>query len=187
MSACASVSYVTQAAPRWSSQNACAAALANVWPAPLQVVFSSRSDQSASTYPAYGLLPRPRWRSARPGPHKSYGVQTGAIVQNGIPARRSTVRPSQFSPPANCKLHSVGPAKAQARLRLCSGRPSVGAEVLSAPQHRPGNGCKLVGQRHNHGILMGPRQQRAQPCPQGRCACGEGGKRSAGAVDQQLS
>src|ERR1700732_4571814 len=43
----------------------------NVWPAP------SASDfvkyvfvQSASTYPASGSCPRPRWRSARPGPHK---------------------------------------------------------------------------------------------------------------------
>src|SRR3954453_3003298 len=46
----------------------------NVWPAPLQAVSSIRSEQSASTYPVSGST-WPRWRSARPEPHKGAGIE----------------------------------------------------------------------------------------------------------------
>src|SRR5215204_4567354 len=40
-----------------------------------QGVCASTADQSTSTYPAFWVEPRPRWRSARPGPHKLYGIE----------------------------------------------------------------------------------------------------------------
>jgi hypothetical protein len=41
-------------------------------PPRLQKVLSrSAADQSASTYPASEVSSRPRWRCARPGPHKT--------------------------------------------------------------------------------------------------------------------
>src|ERR1700722_11209539 len=44
-------------------------------PPRLQGVLSrSADDQSASTYPASEVSSRPRWRCARPGPHKLFGV-----------------------------------------------------------------------------------------------------------------
>jgi transposase len=39
-----------------------------------QEACARRSDRSASTYPVSELPPRPRWRSARPGPHKHGGA-----------------------------------------------------------------------------------------------------------------
>src|SRR4029079_19151019 len=41
---------------------------------PVRKWFRQVTDQSASTYPVSGSIPRPRWRSARPGPNKSLGV-----------------------------------------------------------------------------------------------------------------
>src|SRR6516164_3891825 len=52
-----------------------------------------RSDWSASTYPVSGLSPRPRWSSARSGPHKSYGVDA-PFFKPGCQNAGSTVRPS---------------------------------------------------------------------------------------------
>src|SRR5215470_10173315 len=40
-----------------------------------QEVCTRRSDRSASTHPVSGLSPRPRWSSARSGPHNSYDVE----------------------------------------------------------------------------------------------------------------
>jgi transposase len=42
-----------------------------------------------------GVLPRPRWRSARPGPHKSHGVDAPSF-EPGFRSAGSTVRPSRF-------------------------------------------------------------------------------------------
>lgn len=36
------------------------------------LIFVVWSDQSAQTYPAFRLCRWPRWRSAHPGPHKSW-------------------------------------------------------------------------------------------------------------------
>jgi hypothetical protein len=47
----------------------------NVWPAPSARVFSTWLDQSTPTYPASEASSRPRWRSARPGPHNNSGVE----------------------------------------------------------------------------------------------------------------
>jgi transposase len=45
-------------------------------PPRLQAIFSRvHGDQSASTYPASERSTRPRWRYARPGPHKHSGGQ----------------------------------------------------------------------------------------------------------------
>jgi hypothetical protein len=51
-------------------------------PPRLQEVLSrSLHDQSASTYPASEAVSRPRWRYARPGPHKSRGVERRFLNQ----------------------------------------------------------------------------------------------------------
>jgi hypothetical protein len=50
-------------------------ALKTYGPPRLQGVLSrSAADQSATTYPASEVSSRPRWRYARPGPHKLFGV-----------------------------------------------------------------------------------------------------------------
>ena len=41
----------------------------------------SAADQSASTYPASEVSSRPRWRYARPGPHKLPGVERRFLNQ----------------------------------------------------------------------------------------------------------
>ena len=46
----------------------------NVWPAPSSSGRFVWSRQSAKTYPAFRQRRWPRWRSARPGPHKGAGV-----------------------------------------------------------------------------------------------------------------
>src|SRR3954462_8521456 len=46
-----------------------------------QGVCASRADQSTPTYPASGSSPRPRWRSARPGPHKLHGIECHFLNQ----------------------------------------------------------------------------------------------------------
>jgi transposase len=54
----------------------------NVWPAPSASDFiESANDQSATTYPASGRCPRPRWRYARSGPHKTLGVDRRFLNQ----------------------------------------------------------------------------------------------------------
>ena len=40
-----------------------------------------QSDQSTPTYPVSGTSPWPRWRSARPGPHKLHGVERHFLCQ----------------------------------------------------------------------------------------------------------
>ena len=56
-------------------------------PPRLQEVLSrSPHDQSASTYPASEAVSGPRWRYARPGPHKSPGVERRFLNQvSGTP------------------------------------------------------------------------------------------------------
>jgi hypothetical protein len=51
-------------------------------------------DRSASTYPVSELLPRPRWRSARPGPHRNDGIDA-PFFRPGFQSAGSTVRPSR--------------------------------------------------------------------------------------------
>jgi transposase len=55
-------------------------------PPRLQVAFRVCRWQSASTYPALGLDPGPRWRYARSGPHKLFGVERRFLNQvSGTP------------------------------------------------------------------------------------------------------
>jgi transposase len=63
-----------------------------------QEACARRSDRSASTYPVSGRSPRPRWRSARAGPHKSYGIDA-PFFKPGFQSAGSTVRPSRFHHP----------------------------------------------------------------------------------------
>jgi putative transposase len=73
-------------------------AFKNVWPAPSASGFCDWSVQSASTYPACGMT-RPRWRSARPGPHKTRGVTSRAIFEARVPERRFDCQAISLSPP----------------------------------------------------------------------------------------
>ena|SRR6516164_3204078 len=60
-----------------------------------QEACARRSVRSASTYPVSELRLRPRWRSARPGPHKNDGIEV-PFFRPGFQSAGSTVRPSRF-------------------------------------------------------------------------------------------
>ena len=56
-------------------------ALKNVWPAPSASDFVEYAFVQSASYPASGSCPRPRWRSARPGPHKTLGGERHFLNQ----------------------------------------------------------------------------------------------------------
>ena len=68
--------------------------------------------------------PRPRWRSARPGPNKRAGAK-GAIFLTRIPGCRSTVRPSRFPPPANIKGRSAHKDARPTSSNYASAEPAI--------------------------------------------------------------
>jgi hypothetical protein len=67
----------------------------NVWPAPSARGFFKINHKVCFNVSDLGASPRPRWRSARPGPHKFNDVIC-AKVRYRFPDRRLTVRPSYF-------------------------------------------------------------------------------------------
>jgi hypothetical protein len=67
--------YVRRIAPREEQKVPRFGLFENVWPAPLQVIFVVRPEQSAKTYPAFQLRYWPRWRFAHPDPHNEGGVE----------------------------------------------------------------------------------------------------------------
>jgi len=68
-------------------------------PPRLQEIFTIWSVQSATTYPVSGLKAWPRWRSARPSPHKHDGVERHFF--NQVSRTPVDCQPISFSPPAN--------------------------------------------------------------------------------------
>ena len=82
-----------------ASDNTIGRTLKNVWPARPQAISAIRSEQSASTYPALWASPWPRWRSARPGPHKTHGVERHFFNQgSGTPVDCQAI---SLPPPAD--------------------------------------------------------------------------------------
>ena len=77
----------------------------------------------------FGRKPRPRWRYARPGPHKL--PASSAVFLTRFPERRLTVRPSLVSPPAN----TFGRSASHALINkcLCRHRQSLGCELFTSP------------------------------------------------------
>ena len=71
-------------------------------PPRLQVGSFIRSEQSAQTYPAFQRRCWPRWRFARPDPHKGVGVERHFPPR--VSGRRSIVRPSFFHHPQTSRI-----------------------------------------------------------------------------------
>ncbi len=66
------------------------------------------TGRSASTYPASGSSPPPRWRSARPGPHKTGGIGCRFLNQaDKAPVDRQAIF---VSPPTNLNQAEGGSA-----------------------------------------------------------------------------
>jgi transposase len=79
-------------------------------PPRLQAVSVIWLERPALTHPASGPRPRPRWRAARPGPHKSTGVERRFSGQDA----KAPVQPSGHLPSATCR-HSRPAAPERAR------------------------------------------------------------------------
>ena len=105
-----------------------AAAFKNVWPAPSASDFVEDAFvQSASTYPASGSCPRPRWRSARPGPHKTLGVERHFLNQGSstpfdcqaisLPPLANIVSPSTHQ--SRCQADSYANMGASLAAKCC--------------------------------------------------------------------
>src|ERR1700719_1042403 len=83
--------------------------------------------QSASTYPASGSCPRPRWRSARPGPHKTRGVERHFLNQGSstpfdcqaisLPPLANIVSPSTHQ--SRCQADSYANMGASLAAKCC--------------------------------------------------------------------
>jgi hypothetical protein len=100
----------------------------NVWPAPSASDFVEDAFvQSASTYPASGSCPRPRWRSARPGPHKTLGVERHFLNQGSstpfdcqaisLPPLANIVSPSTHQ--SRCQADSYANMGASLAAKCC--------------------------------------------------------------------
>src|SRR5699024_7562761 len=61
------------------------ASLANLWPAPPASGIRDPTRSVCANLSGLRATPRPRWRSARPGPHKSVGVITAPFFAPGFP------------------------------------------------------------------------------------------------------
>ena len=108
-----------------------------------------------------GVKPRPRWRYARPGPHKIPGVERRFLNQ----ASRTPFDCQAISlpPPANiCGRRRLRGAGRSDRYAVAQRR---GVEILAAAQHRPRDPRQLVGQCDGGCILMDARYEFAQPAP----------------------
>ena len=151
-------------------------------PPRLQVIFAMWSGQSATTYPVSGQRPWPRWRSARPGPHKTPGVKAPFFK----PGFQNTGRLSGHLASTSRKQHRLS-RFANAPPISSSRRRGAGIEGLFAPQHGPSDACELVCQCDDDGVLVRPRQKRAQLCAKRRLTLGNYRENSPGAVDQQLA
>ena len=122
--------------------------------------FRDRRDQSASKYPALKRCPRPRWRYARFGSHKTYGVERHFLNQESrTPFDCQAI---SHSPSANIIVRS--PCQADQPL-LCRPMQSPGVGLFVAPEHRPGNPDQLVGASHHGDNGMEARHQLARPPP----------------------
>ena len=144
------------------------------------VLSSSAADQSATTYPASEVSSRPRWRYARPGPHKLFGVVRRFQRQaSGAPFDCQAI---SSSPSRKPRLHDRRFRSSERILRGHGYRPGV--KRFPALQHRPGDPRQLVGQGDDHDIAMGPAHQPFHPPAKRRLALGHIGQSRTRSMDQ---
>jgi DDE_Tnp_1-associated len=121
----------------------------NVWPAPSASGLSVRPWQSAPTYPASERCSRPRWRSARPGPHKTTGVEAPFFGPGFRPAGRLL---GHLDPPPADISGRARPFRARGRSPWSCPCAGGRVEAPAGAQHRPGDPRQLVGQGDHHGV-----------------------------------
>ena len=122
--------------------------------------------------------PRPRWRSARPSPHKQHGIIAPFFDQGS-------------RTPVDCQAISLFPTRkpprSVRRRRLCRQGHQLVIKSLSSSQHGPRDPHELVGERHHCNILMSAGQQSLCPTAQRCIALGQVWQCSPRAMDEQPS
>lgn len=129
--------------------------------------------------------PPPRWRAARPGPHKHVGLEEPLFAR--LPERRSTVRPSSLS---SRRPHGPAPAsRSPVRVDVCDvsgvSRLRLPLEAHALPQRCPGDPSELGGERDDHGVVVRPRQQTSQPLAGRVLSFSHRGQRRSRPVDEE--
>jgi hypothetical protein len=129
--------------------------IVNVWPAPSARAFSRASCAVYVNVSGLGALPRPRWRSARSGPHKLNGIKCHWTVQGS----RTPVDCQAISLPPPADLVSR-PRQTDAcdRSRALRRHRRASLKVAPAAQHGIGHPCQLGRKRDDHGVLVRARQ-----------------------------
>src|SRR4051794_22694060 len=109
--------------------------------------------------------PRPRWRSARPGPHKLHGIECHFLNQGS-------------RTPVGCQAISLPPlADIIADVRLVAPSANLASsrlhrhhlEAALPPQDGPSNPGELVRQRHRGGVWVTASEQATQPFAERGC------------------
>jgi hypothetical protein len=134
-------------------------------PPRLQVVISIRTEQSAQTYPAFRQSRWPRWRSARPDPHKGDGVERHLPPR--VSGHQSIVRPSFSYHP------QILDGRRSAAVSLPGYRRSF--ECSFVTQKRPDNPSHFCGQSDDDCVCVRPRQEAPQPLSYSGGVLGENG------------
>ena len=158
----------------------------NVWPARFARVFCVMCRSVRVNVSGLGACSLPRWRAARSGSHKLFGI-TFAIPHGGIPERRLTVRPSRSDHPQTTKIGPCAPSGARAERSQSRRRHHLGVEYRARPRHCPGNARALAGQCHHRNVPVHPRGQATQPMAERRRAGKQARQGGACATDQQLA
>jgi len=101
------------------------------------------------------MLPRPRWRSARPGSHKRHGIAAPFFEPGCQGAGRPQAIFMSFP-----QTSWVAAVRRRAAADGLSGDSAVVQGKVPLPrQHRPGDPRQLVGERYDSDIAVGPCQQ----------------------------
>ena len=141
----------------------------NVWPAPSARVLVNRLISLRQRIRSQGE-PWPRWRSARPGPHKTLRVAVPYFTQQ-VSRTPIACQAISLPPPADFVSRSRWVSALGRSLELRR-RCSLHVELLATPDHRPGDPRQLGGERHYHGVHMRPPEQATQPRAQWRLTFG---------------
>lgn len=99
-----------------------------------------------------------------PGPHKHNGSEEPPFVPR-LPGRRSSIRPSSLS--SRRSRGSAPATRHPVRVHVCEvsgvSRLRLPLEAYALPQRCPGDPSELGGERDDHGVVVRPCQQTAQP------------------------
>ena len=147
----------------------------NVWPAPSASDFVERAFFSLlQRIRPSGTCPRPRWRYARPGPHKTHGVRA-PFFKSRFPERRFDCQAISLPPPANI----VNRQRVDRAPRPIAMPPRAAplAEKFRQRAARPSTiRASLFGERDDGDIGMDPGEQPRSPSPQRRVVLRHSGR-----------